>query len=82
MRSLHKEAQEAVGQAVWLCRRKSGVTQTDLAEAAGLDVKTIYHLEKGSRPATIASLASVASALDVSMQQLVPGYVLGGLRDE
>lgn len=81
IRSLQHEAQNAVGQAVWLCRRKTGISQKELAEAASLDVKTLYHMEKGTRSATIASLATVSAVLGVSMQELVPGYLLGGLHE-
>lgn len=80
---LHKEAQEHIGHAITLMfnMNKSGETATEFAARAGINTKTFYHARRGDKPVSVATLASIAIALDVPMQELVPGYKLGSIND-
>ena len=51
-------------------RRSSQLTQAELAEKVGVTVETISRLERGSSIPSIARLADVAHALDVSLHEL------------
>ena len=52
-------------------RRERGLTQEQLAEAAGLEPLTLSRVENGSRTLSIANLARVAACLDVGLGELV-----------
>lgn len=51
-------------------------TQEVLATKAGISVRTLYRIERGETPATLATLAAISIALDEPMQTFVPGYSL------
>ena len=46
-------------------RLKKGFSQEQLAEQAGLHAKHVQRLEKAARNTTIATVAALATALDV-----------------
>lgn len=48
-----------------------GLTQEALAAQAGFDQQQIWKMESGNVSATLASLGRLASALDVSLAELV-----------
>lgn len=52
-------------------RTDRGLTQADLAEAAGLEPLTLSRCENGSRTLSIANLARVAACLGVGLGDLV-----------
>jgi transcriptional regulator with XRE-family HTH domain len=75
---LHKQVQEYVGHAVKHHRTAQGLTLVQLAEKAQVSEKTIRRMEHGEAPATIATLAQIASSLELSVQDLVPGFAMTG----
>ena len=63
--------------------KERGLTQTRLAELTGQPLMTINYLVRGKQEPRIALLASVAEALDVSIDRLVgsppfPSIVMHG----
>lgn len=53
-------------------RRAAGLTQEQLAERAGLNVKTIQGVEQGRTEPGLATLTVLAKALGISFEALVP----------
>jgi transcriptional regulator with XRE-family HTH domain len=62
----------ADGPEVVVARVAKGLTQEQLADSAGLDVKTVRKAEQGGR-VDLASLSRLAAVLDVSLDRLVSG---------
>ena len=55
-------------------RRGRGLTQSDLAQLAGLSLNYIGILERGEKAPTIVTLAALAAAMDLKPTQLIaPG---------
>jgi transcriptional regulator with XRE-family HTH domain len=54
---------QRVGRAVAARRGELGMTQHDLADAAGVDLKTVYNLESGNRWPIARTRAAIAAAL-------------------
>ena len=63
---LHK-----VGLQIRALRICHGLTQADLAEAAGLSVPYISHIERGRKTVSLGSLLRIADALNVNINQLL-----------
>jgi transcriptional regulator with XRE-family HTH domain len=53
-------------------RKTKGMTQEQLADAAGLSRNYVNDVERGRRNVTLATIASLARALDVRMAELMP----------
>jgi len=62
-----------VGARIKELRNRSGITQRQFAEAAGLTQAYIYLLEAGGQNITLTVLARVAAALGVSVVDLLEG---------
>jgi transcriptional regulator with XRE-family HTH domain len=75
---LHKQVQEYVGLAVKHHRTAQGLTLEGLAAKALINERTVRRMERGDAPVTIATLARVAVSLDLSVQDLVPGFPMTG----
>lgn len=60
-----------VGANVRRLRAASGLSQSDLAEAAGVSRRTIVNLEAGSANVSLSSLDTIADALGVTFVDLV-----------
>ena len=52
-------------------RLQSGWSQDQLAEIAGLSVRTVQRIERGQTPG-LESLKSLAAAFDISLDELNP----------
>lgn len=63
---------KAFGERVRAVRQEKGMTQEELAEAAGLHPTYISNLERGYRVATIVTLVRVASGLGCTPGALIP----------
>jgi transcriptional regulator with XRE-family HTH domain len=63
-REFEKQVAEAFGKRVRELRLEKGMTQEQLAEAAGLHPTFISNVERGYRVASIATLLRLASGLD------------------
>lgn len=62
-----------IGKNIRELRRRAGMTQERLAEASGLSVPYISHIERGSKKARLETLAQVATALGISFDELLSG---------
>ena len=62
----------AFGKKVREARRRSGFTQVQLAQAAGLAPSYAHELETAGANITLKTLAKLATCLKVSMKDLVP----------
>lgn len=56
---------EQIGQAIRAVRKSSGMTQVELAEAAGCSENTVNAIENGRRSTDVATLWDIAEALGV-----------------
>ena len=69
-----------LGAAVAEARTKAGLTQTELAQRAGLDETTISALEQGQYKPASDELSRLAQALGVDELELLrrpaPGYLI------
>jgi transcriptional regulator with XRE-family HTH domain len=63
----------AFGRSVRKCREARGMTQEDLAEAAGLDRSYISGVERGGRNLSLGSIARIAKALGTAISDLTRG---------
>ena len=62
-----------VGQRIAELRRKRNLTQTALAQRAGISNSYITTIETGEKRPTLDVLANIAKALDASLPELVGG---------
>ncbi|MBX9699992.1 MAG: helix-turn-helix transcriptional regulator [Acetobacteraceae bacterium] len=56
---------------VW--RERRGITQSALAETAGVGVSYLSEIESGRKPGSVAALRKLAGALRLALDDLVPG---------
>lgn len=52
-------------------RHERGLTQSDVAERAGVSLKYVSQIERGSRNPTVGVLIQLSRALDVTPERLV-----------
>ncbi len=52
-------------------RHERGLTQSDVAERAGVSLKYVSQIERGSRNPTLGVLLQLGRALDVTPERLV-----------
>lgn len=64
---------ERFGRRLFVERRRLGITQQALADAAGLSLDCVHKLEKGARTARLDTVAKLADALGVDPAELVRG---------
>lgn len=60
-----------MGQKIRLCRIKLGLTQTQLADQVGISASFMGHIERGSRVASLETLAALCRELDISADYLL-----------
>lgn len=69
-----------LGAAITEARSKAGLTQTELAERAGLDASVLSALEQGQYKPTSNELSRLAQALGIDELDLLrrpaPGYLI------
>ncbi|WP_051966515.1 helix-turn-helix domain-containing protein [Kitasatospora mediocidica] len=61
-----------VGERIRTLRHQRGLSQLQLAERIGVDVKTISRAENGHYPISVDQLARIAYGLDVPSARLLP----------
>lgn len=66
-----QELLHALGNRIRTIRKAKGISQENLAELAGLHPTYISNIERGKVNASIYSYYSVASALDIQLEDLV-----------
>lgn len=64
---------QRIGQRIQALRKQCGYTQEKLAEAANLSPPYLSHIERGTKKASLESLARLANALDISVDYLLNG---------
>lgn len=62
----------AFGEKVRAARVEKGMSQADVAHAAGLHPTYVSGIESGRRNASVLSICAIASALGVSAAELLP----------
>jgi len=68
-----KDICAATGERIRKLRRAKGWRQIDLAEHSGVHEVHISDLERGSREAGLRTLSKIASALEISVSELLKG---------
>jgi transcriptional regulator with XRE-family HTH domain len=61
----------ALGRAVRTLRDERGMTQSDLADAAGISTQHLSHIERGLRNPSVEVAARIARALGVALSELI-----------
>jgi DNA-binding XRE family transcriptional regulator len=61
----------ALGHALRVLRRERGLSQEDLAHAAGISVQYLSGIERGRRNPTWVVLSGIAAALELRLSELV-----------
>jgi len=69
--SSQSPAHEALGSAIRSLRRERGLSQEALGFESGLDRTYVGGVERGERNPTLASLVTLANALDTSVESLM-----------
>lgn len=62
----------SIGEAIHLYRKRAGLTQTELAQAAGVSKSTISNYECGITQPKITALLKISTALDIPLSYIVP----------
>jgi transcriptional regulator with XRE-family HTH domain len=65
-----RERRRAIGERVRAARKRQGLTQDDVWQAAGVDRRTVQNVEAG-REMKIGTLLRIAWVLEVSLADLV-----------
>ena len=60
-----------IGKNIRSFRKKSGMSQIDLAVAVGIDRSYLSEIENGHRNFTIMLLQNIATALSISLEDLL-----------
>ncbi len=63
----------AMGERIRDLRRKKGLTQSELAEAADISTSFVGHIERGEKVASLETVSSLATCLGTSMDYIVLG---------
>ena len=66
--------QVAFGENLKKVRTKTSISQEKLAELAGLHRTYVSSVERGERNVSLETIEKLASALDVTMAELMPDY--------
>ena len=79
---------ESVGKRIKAARKKMGLTQQQLAEITHLEPNHISHIERGLSKGSVQSLASIANALNTTVDSLIAdslptekSYYLGNISE-
>ena len=67
------EEKENLGQYIAKRRKYMGLTQEELAEAAGISTSFIGHIERGEKKFSVATLNALVNALGTSADFLMQG---------
>lgn len=72
-RDFEKQVATAFGQRLRQVRLERGLTQEQLAEAAGVHPTFVSNLERGYRVPSLATLVRLASAMEKTLADLLDG---------
>ncbi len=70
------EVRAGLGNRIRAVRKTRGLSQESLGERAGLSGKFVGEVERGEKSISVDSLARVADALDVGLEELVQSPVV------
>lgn len=59
---------EALGRSIRAARRQSGITQQDLADLAGIGVRTVRAIESGTGNPSLGAVVTVANAVGLNVK--------------
>ncbi len=62
---------KAIGNKLFLVRKKAGMTQSEVAEAAGLSDRTYADIERGSVNMRIGTILRICSALQITPDSIL-----------
>ncbi|MEW5843869.1 MAG: helix-turn-helix domain-containing protein [Bacteroidota bacterium] len=60
--------QNIISKAIWFHRKKSGLTQKQLAEIAGVGKSVIFDIENGKETVQLDTLLKILGALNISFR--------------
>ena len=66
-----------VGQRIRNQRKEKGLSQEQLAELIGISLSFLGHIERGTRKASVETLARISKALEMDMHYIVFGHSSG-----
>ena len=61
-----------IGRELYSARRRSGVTQRELAYKAGIDSNTYAKIERGDQTPSLETLEKIVKALGVKSSEVLP----------
>ena len=64
---------QMIGKRIREYRMRRGLTQTALAERAGVEPTNVSHIERAATKVSLPTLLRIANALDASLDELVYG---------
>lgn len=78
----HKDAagiinHKNIGQRIRNQRKEKGLSQEQLAELIGISLSFMGHIERGTRIASVETLARISKALEMDMHYIVFGHSSG-----
>ena len=68
---------QKVGQRIQKLRKEKGLSQEQLSEQIGISLSFLGHIERGTRVASVETLARICKALDADMHYIVFGHPNG-----
>lgn len=71
----------SIGQRIQKMRKEKGLSQEQLAELIGISLSFMGHIERGTRKASVETLARICKALDADMHYIVFGHSGGHSAD-
>ena len=74
MNALTDISRKTFGSYVKKCRKNKKMTQQQLADAIGVQAKTISYIERGENYPTQDNIFKIAFVLDMSLDEYVYGY--------
>ena len=64
---------EGIGRRIHKQRKEKGLSQEQLAEQIGISLSFMGHIERGTRVASVETLARICKALEADMHYIVFG---------
>ena len=68
---------QKIGQRIRNQRKEKGLSQDQLAEQVGISLSFMGHIERGTRVASVETLARLCEVLEMDMHYVVFGYPSG-----
>jgi HTH-type transcriptional regulator / antitoxin HipB len=61
-----------IGETIRLCRKRSGLTQLELAKMAGVGKTVVFDIENGKETVQMNSLLKILEILNIRLELLTP----------